>query len=422
MRLEVQLPFADQARIFVKAGNGGNGARSFRHEKYVPLGGPDGGDGGRGGDVFLRGNRDLWELSPLARRHRLTAKRGGDGRGAKQHGKRGADLIVDVPLGTLITSEGEVIGDITRNGQQVLVARGGKGGLGNVHFTTATRQAPRFAQRGEPGEERWLDLDLLTIGQVGFVGLPNAGKSSLLAASTRAQPEIADYPFTTLTPNLGVATVGELDFVLVDIPGLIEGAHAGAGLGHQFLRHVQRAGVLVHVVDASNEEAWAGYEALQGELRAYDPALLERAQLVALNKIDLEGARDRAAELRARLVATGQPAFLVSAVSGEGVEDLIAAIGQAVASTPAAEPEETKTYRLDTRTADEIRVVQEADGLRVLGRRAEVAVAMADMESDEGLAELQRRLERIGVFRALEAAGVEVGDTVRIGSYELEWT
>ena len=223
------MPFADEARIMVKAGNGGNGARSFRHEKYAPLGGPDGGDGGRGGDVILRGNRDLWELSPVVRRQKLSAQRGGDGRGAKQHGKRGLDLTVEVPLGTLIKCGDEVVGDITKNGQEVVVARGGRGGLGNVHFTTATRQAPHFAQHGEPGEEREIDLDLRTLGQVGFVGLPNAGKSSLLAATTAAHPEVAPYPFTTLTPNLGVATVDNVDFVLVDIPGLIEGAHTGAG-------------------------------------------------------------------------------------------------------------------------------------------------------------------------------------------------
>lgn len=416
------MPFADEARIPIKAGNGGNGARSFRHEKYVPLGGPDGGDGGRGGDVILRGNRDLWELSPVVRRQKLTAERGGDGRGAKQHGKRGADLKVEVPLGTLIRSDGQVIGDITRNGQEVVVARGGRGGLGNVHFTTATRQAPHFAQHGELGEERWLDLDLRMLGQVGFVGLPNAGKSSLLAATTAAHPEIAPYPFTTLTPNLGVATVNNVDFVLVDIPGLIEGAHAGAGLGHRFLRHIQRAGVLVHVVDASLGDAAEGYEAVLGELRAFDPTLLDRERLVALNKVDLEGGRNRAKKMRTQLQGEGVKAQLVSALTGEGLGMLLAEIREAVErAKPAEETAPVRTYRL-LPEADEIRVVHEADGLRVLGRRVERTVAMADMATDDGLADLQSRLERMGAFKALEDAGVQVGNTVRIGDFELEWT
>lgn len=371
--------------------------------------------------MILRGNRDLWELSPLARRPRLAAERGGDGRGAKKHGKRGSDLVAEVPLGTVITSDGEVLGDITRPGQEVMVARGGRGGLGNVHFTTPTRQAPRFAQRGEPGQERYLDLDLRTLGDVGFVGLPNAGKSSLLAAATAAHPEIAPYPFTTLTPNLGVATVDDVDFVLVDIPGLIEGAHAGAGLGHQFLRHIQRSRVLVQVVDASLEDAWEGYEAVVAELREFDELLLERTRLVALNKIDIEGARARAERLRARLQVEGQPAALVSAYTSEGVDALLEQVQAAVLEARTTqEPTPLKTYRLHG-DADRIRVMREGDVFRVLGQRAERTVAMADLGSDEGLADLQRRLERMGVFKALEEAGVEVGDTVRVAEFELEW-
>jgi GTPase len=416
------LPFADEAQIVVKAGNGGNGARSFRREKYAPLGGPDGGDGGRGGDVILRGNRDLWELSPVIRRHKLSAERGGDGLSARKHGKRGADLVVEVPLGTLITADGQEIGDITRNGQEVVVARGGRGGLGNVHFTTPTRQAPHFAQRGEPGEEKTINLDLRTLGQVGFVGLPNAGKSSLLAATTAAHPEVAPYPFTTLTPNLGVVTVNNVDFVLVDIPGLIAGAHTGAGLGHRFLRHIQRAGVLVQVVDVSMEDAEAGYEAVVAELREYDPALLDRQRIVALNKIDIEGARRRGQALRKKLSSQGINAELVSAFTGEGLDNLLAAITAAVErARPAEDEAPVKTYRM-LPEADGIKVVRELDGLRVFGRVAERTVAMSDMDTDDGLDDLQRRLERIGVFKALEEAGVEVGETVRIGEFELEWS
>ncbi len=416
------MPFADEAQIMVKAGDGGNGAASFRREKYVSMGGPDGGDGGRGGDVLLRGNRDLWELSPLARRHKLVAGRGGDGSGSRRHGKRGVDLVIEVPLGTVIMAAGEVIGDITRDGQEVMAARGGRGGLGNVHFTTATRQAPHFAQHGEPGAAWTLDLDLRTLGQVGFVGLPNAGKSSLLAGTTAAHPEIASYPFTTLTPNLGVATVDNVDFVLVDIPGLIEGASEGAGLGHRFLRHIQRAGVLVHVVDASLEDALDGYNTVVQELREFDAGLLDRESIVALNKIDIEGARERATSIRSQLREQSVRAELVSAFTGEGLDELLNEVRAAVQrSKDAAAAPPVRTYRM-LPEGDDTQVVREADGLRLVGRRVERTVAMADMSSDDGLAELQLRLERIGAFKALEAAGVAVGDTVRIGTYELEWS
>lgn len=416
------MAFADEARILLKAGSGGNGARSFRREKYVPLGGPDGGDGGRGGDVILRGSHDLWELSSIARRHRFAAERGGDGSSAKKHGKRGADLVIDVPLGTAVLSEGEPIGDITRSGQEVVVARGGRGGLGNTHFATPTRRAPQFAQRGEPGEERTIDLDLRTLGQVGFVGLPNAGKSSLLAATTAAHPEVAAYPFTTLTPNLGVATVANIDVVLVDVPGLITGAHAGAGLGHRFLRHVQRAGVLVQVVDASESDPWAAYESVLEELRLFDAALVRRERLVALNKIDVAGARNRAQAMRRRLRSegiTGQP---ISALTGEGVAELLGLIRKGVErATAGTEEPPIKIYRLPPDESETV-VTREADGFRVRGRRVERTVAMADMDTSQGLAELQGLLERMGVFASLRQAGVEEGDTVRIGDFELEWT
>ncbi|MSQ24469.1 MAG: GTPase ObgE [Chloroflexi bacterium] len=415
------MPFADEAQVQVKAGGGGNGAKSFRREKFVPLGGPDGGDGGRGGDVIFRGSHDLWELSSIARRQRVAAERGGDGQGARKHGKRGEDQVVAVPLGTEISCEGQVIGDIIRPGQEVVVARGGRGGLGNVHFTTPTRRAPHFAQRGEPGEDKMLDLDLRTLGQVGFVGLPNAGKSSLLAATTAAHPEIAAYPFTTLTPNLGVATVGNVNFVLVDVPGLIEGAHTGLGLGHRFLRHVQRAGVLIQVVDVSEEDPWAGYQAVVSELRLFDETLLDRPRLVALNKIDLEGARDRAQSLQRRLRTEKVESQPVSALTGEGIDVLLKAIQKAVDRALEEEPPPpVKVYRLEAEEPD-FTLSREADGFRVYGSRVERIVAMADMDTDGGLGELQRLLERLGVYKALREAGVEEGSTVRVGDFELEW-
>lgn len=416
--------FVDEAVIWVKGGSGGNGARSFRHEKYVPLGGPDGGDGGRGGDVLLSADTGLWELSTVAKRRRFTAGRGGDGGSARKHGKRGEDLSISVPIGTVVWCEDEILADLVRAGQQAVAARGGKGGLGNVHFATAVRRAPRFAQNGEPGEERSLRLDLRTIGDVGFVGEPNAGKSSILAAMTAARPEIAAYPFTTLTPNLGVATIDDTSFVAVDIPGLIEGAHEGAGLGHRFLRHIQRAGLLVHVLDLSADDPWGAYERVRAEMEQFDPDLLERPSLVALNKIDLPNVDGRMSSLRRRFHERGLEALPVSALIGEGIPQLTQAIAARIVTQRAvrsAEEAPLRTYRMEPKER-ETEVRRERGGFRVVGRQAERVVAMADMENQDGLAYLQRELERVGVFKALKAAGVQEGDTVWIGDYEMEWT
>src|ERR687884_885336 len=281
-----QSSFFDEARIYVKGGTGGNGALSFRREKFVPFGGPDGGDGGRGGSVFLRVNPNENTLYQFQDRRQFKAERGGSGSGAKKHGRKGQDLVIDVPPGTQVSTDEGVIADLVRPGEMLLVARGGRGGLGNVHFATPTNRAPRYAEKGEPGEERWLQLELKMIGDVGLVGLPNAGKSSLLAAISAARPKIASYPFTTLSPNLGVAEVDDLAVVVADIPGLIEGAHRGVGLGHQFLRHVERARLLVHVVDASADDPLADYRTVRDEMAEYDAALAERQTLIALNKMD----------------------------------------------------------------------------------------------------------------------------------------
>src|SRR5919205_79193 len=288
-----QSSFFDEARIYVKGGTGGNGALSFRREKYVPFGGPDGGDGGRGGSVFLRVNPNENTLLQFQHRRHFKAERGGSGSGAKKHGRKGKDVVIDVPPGTQVSTDEGVLADLVRPGEMLLVARGGRGGLGNVHLPPPTHPAPRLAEKGEPGEERWLQLELKMIGDVGLVGLPNAGKSSLLAAISAARPKIASYPFTTLTPNLGVAEVEDLALVVADIPGLIEGAHRGVGLGHQFLRHVERSRVLLHVVDATVSDPVATYEAVREELELYNPALAAKPELVALNKIDRPDVRER---------------------------------------------------------------------------------------------------------------------------------
>jgi GTP-binding protein len=414
----------DEARIYVKAGDGGNGASSFRREKYVPLGGPDGGDGGRGGDVVLLADEGVNTFIQFQYQRQFRAGRGGHGKGAKKHGADAEDLAIKVPVGTVIRSEGELLADVTRAGQAVVVAKGGRGGRGNVHFTSSTNRAPRFAEKGEPGEERWLDLELKTIADVGLVGYPNAGKSSLLAAISAARPKIGAYPFTTLAPNLGVASAGEMHLVVADIPGLIEGAHRGVGLGHRFLRHIERAKVLLHVLDASAEAPLGDYERVREELGLYNRALLDKPHLVAANKMDLPDAQAHWGALRQAFQRKRVTVYPVSAVTGDGVGPLLAEIGRVLASLPpeeAAPPPSVKVYRLEPEEAAWTIGRDEDGAFRVSGKKVERSVAMTDLENPEGIDRLQRTLGRMGVFRALEAAGVQDGDTVRIGQMELEW-
>ena len=415
----------DVARIWVKAGDGGNGVVSFRREKFVPYGGPDGGDGGRGGSVYVVARQGVSPLLGFARQHRFRAQNGQPGRGARQHGKAGEDLYIEVPPGTQVRSAETVMVDLLRPGDTVLVARGGRGGLGNTHFATSTQRAPRVAQKGEPGEERWLDLELKTIAQAALIGEPNAGKSSLLAATSGARPRIGDYPFTTLNPNLGVveSESDENVFVLADVPGLIAGAHTGAGLGHRFLRHVERAPILVHVVDASRPDALDAYHTVRDELAAYKEEVAAKPEIVAANKLDLPGGREGLVRLRAAL--PGHTVIGTSTVTNEGIPSLLQAVAARLAELPpppASEPEHVRVYRLTPEVEDGFSVeVVEPGVYRVRGKRVERMVAMTDQNSEEGIDHLQRQLDRLGVFEALTNAGVEVGDTVRIGDWETEW-
>jgi GTPase len=417
--------FMDEARIYVKAGDGGNGLSSFRREKFVPRGGPDGGDGGRGGDVVIRGQRNLNTLLHFQNHIHFRADSGGHGGGNKKHGKRGADLIIEVPLGTLISDENGLIADITHDGQEVHVARGGKGGLGNVHFATSINRAPRMARKGEPGEEIWLNLELKSIGDVGFVGMPNAGKSSLLTAVSSARPEIGAYPFTTLSPNLGVAVVNDVPIVAVDIPGLIEGAHEGHGIGHRFLRHVQRSRILVHVLDAAQDDPVAAYGLIRQELELFDPALLEKRELIAANKMDLPEAQEHLAEIRRQLESDSERrVFPVSAVTGEGIPELLQAIRAELGLIEEEQPKEesaVRVYRVP-REEEAFTVTKEGDRFFVRGREPERVLAMAYLDNDEGIADLQRQLDRIGVFKELGKLGVKSGDEVVIGDLVMEWT
>jgi GTP-binding protein len=315
----------DLVKIYVKAGDGGDGVVSFRREKYVPRGGPDGGDGGDGGSVYLEADQHVTTLLHLRRHRHYRAERARHGQGNNRHGRNGKDLIIRVPLGTVVKDamEGTILGDLTKPGERLLVARGGRGGWGNAHYASPTNQAPRTAQKGEPGQERWILLELRLIADVGIVGLPNTGKSTLLARVSAARPKIADYPFTTLEPNLGMVEVGDRSFVLADIPGLIEGAHRGAGLGHDFLRHVSRTRLLIHLLDASSSDPVRDYRAINTELAQYDPALAEKRQLVVLNKIDLPEARQALAKVKAALAEAERPVIAISALTGEGIPDLL---------------------------------------------------------------------------------------------------
>jgi len=431
--------FYDHTKIYVKAGDGGNGSIHFRREKFVPFGGPDGGDGGRGGSIYMEASCNLNTLIDYRYRQHFKATSGGAGARQKKHGNKGEDLILTVPCGTVIrdAETGQLIADLVDGGQRVMVARGGGGGLGNVHFATATHQAPREAQKGEPGEERWLSLELRLIADVGLVGYPNAGKSTLLSIVTAAEPKIADYPFTTLSPNLGVVTIGqpgsgdEYSFVLADIPGLIEGAAQGVGLGHEFLRHVQRTRLLLHILDgaAYERDPWQDFQAINQELREYDEHLATLPQIVVLNKMDLPEAQERWPALKAKAEAAGYPALAISAVAHQGTDELVQYTARRLQEIQQEEAErraaqtisEMESPVLRPQPEDAFSITQENGVYIVGGKRVERAVNMTNLESEEGMARLQVTLARMGVTRALEEAGVKVGDRVRFGKVELIW-
>ena len=417
--------FYDEAKIYVKAGDGGDGCVAFRREKYVPYGGPAGGDGGRGGGVLLCVDRHLNTLYRFSRKRHFKAERGGHGRGKDQHGAFGAPLRVPVPCGTAVydADSGDLLGDLTEQGQELAVARGGRGGKGNARFATSTNQAPRIAEHGEPGQERWLRLELKLLADVGLVGVPNAGKSTLLAAVTAARPKIAPYPFTTLQPNLGVVVLDDqTEFVLADIPGLIEGASEGKGLGHEFLRHIERTRVLVHLLDGLSADPLADFVAINGELAAFGHDLARKPQLVALNKMDMPEVRARWPEVQAALEALGYPAAMaVSALAREGTRELLYRAAQMLAELPEDAPAwELPVFRpgVDEET---FTVEREEDGWRVRGVRVERMAAMTVWNLDEAVRRFQRTLERMGIAKALEEAGVQLGDTVHIGEAELVW-
>jgi GTP-binding protein len=416
--------FVDEVEIRVRGGDGGSGCVSFHREKYRPLGGPDGGDGGRGGSVILEASPSVNTLVEFTRKRMFRAGRGGNGSGNNCHGADGEDLILYVPVGTQVRDMGgRLLADLDVPGKRVVVARGGRGGRGNAAFATPSRRAPDFAERGERGEERVIRLELKLLADVGLVGLPNAGKSTLLSRISAARPKVADYPFTTLEPVLGVVRVDEeRSFTVADIPGLIEGAHQGRGLGLRFLRHVERTAVLLHLVDVS---PWAletpsrAVEAVLEELSAYSPSLLRRPQLLAASKMDVVDPR-RLEEARREAESRGWEFFPVSSLTGEGLRPLIYRLADLVEEARSGEipvSEEWTVYAYDPAREAGIRVVREGDGVyRVLGRKVEDLVERLQGDSPQALAYLQGRLRRLGVEEALLREGAREGDTVIIGS------
>lgn len=424
----------DQARIFVKAGDGGNGCASFRREKYVPAGGPDGGDGGKGGDVIFEVDQGLSTLIDFTRRTHFIAEQGQHGQGSNKHGRNGEDLVVRVPPGTQVKDdEGRLLADLVAPGQRWVAARGGRGGRGNTRFKSPTRRAPAFFEKGEPGEERWLRLELKLLADVGLVGYPNAGKSTFIAAVSKARPKIADYPFTTLTPNLGVVSLGPGEsFVVADIPGLIEGAHRGVGLGHEFLRHIERTRVLLYVIDASGLEGrdpCDDLRVLRRELSLYQPELAQRPSLVFANKMDLAEARAHVDRLKEVAAEMGAAFYSGSAATGEGLRDVLYALWQALQDAPAPQaPREgavvfrpdfdRQRRRLNLRN---FKIIRDEDGFVVEGEDLVRLMERLNLESEAGMRYFQQLLGDIGVYEALRQAGASDGDTVRVGELEFEY-
>ena len=426
----------DRVRIHARAGAGGDGSTSFRREAHVPKGGPDGGDGGRGGDVVLECDDSLRDLQAFRRNAHFRAGRGGHGQGAQRHGAAGDELVVRVPPGTQVVAEDGSRWDLVRAGQRAVVARGGSGGGGNKHFAGPTRQAPRFAERGLPGDEGWLELQLKLLADVGLVGLPNAGKSSLLARLTRARPKVADYPFTTLEPVLGTLDTAERQLVIADIPGLIAGASAGAGLGHDFLAHIERTRLLVHVLDllpVDGSDPVANHATVERELAEHDPGLAALPRLLVLAKSDLVPAEEAAAAQRewAQRLGEDVPVLITSSATREGLDTLAVELARRVpVDEPAAEalaadatPDEAlpehRTFRPAAGRGFAVERVGEG-AFRVTGAGIDRLVARYDPDNQEAMTHLEGRLRGIGVIRALQDAGFQPGDDVEIAGTVFE--
>ncbi len=417
--------FVDHAKIYVKGGDGGNGVVAFRREKYVPMGGPSGGDGGRGGNVIFIAAEGLRTLIDFRYKKHFKAGRGVHGQGKNMHGAWGEDLQVKVPIGTIIIDDddGTVIADLAHHGQSAVIAKGGRGGRGNARFASSARKAPSIAENGEPGEEHWVRLELKLLADVGLVGFPNAGKSTLISRLSAARPKIADYPFTTLEPNLGVVLTRDKDsFVVADIPGLIKGAHLGAGLGHDFLRHIERTRLLLFVLDAAETEGRDvedDYETLSYELAMYNPRLAHRPYLIAANKMDVPEARERFEALKA---IHGDIVYPISAVDGSGISELVQALYELLMTSP-VEEEEVVERVLHKYKEDEGFQIDVIDGVfEVSGNRIKKLMAMTRFDQEDALRRFQHIMKQMGVEQALKQQGAKNGDTVRIMEMEFDFS
>jgi GTP-binding protein len=417
----------DHVEVLVKGGNGGNGAVAFRREKFVPRGGPDGGDGGSGGNVAVVADPSFSTLIEVGRRHQWHAGDGHHGGGSDKHGRRGERLVIRVPCGTQVRRKDAkgretLLADLSEPGESVIVARGGQGGWGNARFATSTNQAPRIAQRGRRGEEAHLVLDLKLLSDVAIIGMPNAGKSTLLSLISAAHPRIAAYPFTTLEPVLGVVEMGYRTFVVAEIPGLIEGAHAGAGLGQEFLRHAERARIFIHLLDGAGTDPLRDFEVINGELGKFHSELATKHQVVAVNKLDLAEVQLREQELREALAGRGVAAHFVSAAAGTGVGDLLQHVAEELSRLAAEGPAVEELPTIEPRPLSQRFEVTTLDGMcTVRGQRVEAFAEMMPLEEEEGRQEFWRRLGRWGVVNAIKRAGVKPGGRVRIGHTEVEW-
>jgi len=422
------LMFIDRAKITVKAGNGGNGMSSFRREKFVPNGGPSGGDGGRGANVVLIGDSNLNTLLDFRYKRIFKAASGANGQSSNMHGRGAEDLLIKVPPGTIIKDEatGQVLGDITEIGQTVVVAKGGRGGRGNARFVNSVHRAPTFAELGEPGAERPLMLELKLLADVGLLGYPSVGKSSILAMVSAAKPDIAAYHFTTLSPVLGVVSIGEgQNFVLADIPGLIEGAHEGVGLGHDFLRHVERTKVLIHVLDVSGLEGRDpvdDFHKINNELKLYNERLFKRPQIIAANKMDLPEAQENYERVAKYMTDLGHEIYPISAATGDGLTALMQRAAKLLADY-VEEPEEIEEAKIyEAKPEDVFSVRRDEDGAFVVeGAGIEKLVAMTRFGDEEGVLRFQAIWRRIGIDEELRARGIKEGDTVRIRDMEFEF-
>lgn len=423
--------FVDQVQVFVKAGDGGNGMVAFRREKYVPKGGPAGGDGGNGGDVIFEVDEGLNTLMDFRYQKHFKASRGENGMSKGQHGKNADPLVVKVPPGTTVkdADTGEVIADLVEHEQQAVIAKGGRGGRGNIRFATPRNRAPEIAENGEPGQERYVQLELKLLADVGLVGYPSVGKSTLLSVVTAAKPKIADYHFTTLVPNLGVVeTDDHRSFVMADLPGLIEGAHEGVGLGHQFLRHVERTRVIVHVIDMSAMEGrdpYDDYVTINNELKEYDERLSKRPQIIVANKMDMPESDENLEAFKEKLTED-LPIFPISAITRQGLKELLFAVADLLEQIPKEELYEEKTeerilYKFEKKE-EPFQITRDPDGAFVLsGEKIEKLFKMTDFTRDESIQRFSRQMRHMGVDDALRKRGAKDGDTVRLMDYEFEF-